>query len=65
MILELVQEAIAAGARQGCACEILGIDPTTIQAWRRDDIGDDRRRGLKRPPRNKLTEEGARRSSRP
>jgi len=56
MILGLVDEAVAAGARQRSACEILGVDAKTLQRWRAQDIGEDRRAGPLTPPKNKLSE---------
>ncbi len=56
MILGLVEEAMAAGARQDKACEILDITPRMLQRWRKQNIGDDRRAGPKHPPKNKLSE---------
>jgi transposase InsO family protein len=55
MILGLVDEAVAAGARQSKACEILGIDCRSVQRWRSDNIGDDGRAGPKTKPHNKLS----------
>ena len=55
MILGLVDEAVAAGARQSKACELLGIDCRTLQRWRRQGIGDDGRAGPRTRPGNKLT----------
>ncbi len=55
LILGLVDEAVHAGARQHKACEVLGIDPRTVQRWIRQEIGEDRRAGPRRPPRNKLS----------
>lgn len=54
MILGLVQEAVDAGARQAKACEILGLEPRTVQRWREQGIGEDRRAGPRHPPANKL-----------
>jgi len=56
MILGLVDEAVAAGARQDAACDLLGIDPRALQRWRKQGVGDDRRAGPKRPPPNKLSQ---------
>jgi putative transposase len=50
-----------AGARQRRACEILGIDERSLQRWKRQDIGEDRRAGPSRPPINKLTDAERRR----
>ena len=55
MILGLVDEAVAAGARQHLACELLGVDAKTLQRWRAHDIGEDRRAGPVTPPKNKLS----------
>lgn len=55
MILGLVQETVDAGARLKKACEILGIDARTVQRWKRQGIGDDRRAGPRRRPGNRLT----------
>ena len=55
MILGLIDEAIAAGARQSKACEILGIDCRTLQRWRRKGIGEDGRAGPRTSPANKLS----------
>ena len=57
MILGLVQEAIDAGARQAEACKIVGLDPRSVQRWRSQGIGDDRRVGPKTAPANKLTDQ--------
>lgn len=56
MIVELIEEARAAGARLAPACRELGLDPRTIQRWRAQDIGDDRRHGPKTRPKNKLSD---------
>jgi putative transposase len=55
MIIELIDEAVAAGARQSRACEVVGIDARTLQRWREQDIGDDRRNGPRSPPSNRLS----------
>jgi putative transposase len=57
LILGLLDEAVAAGARQGRACEILGLDPRTVQRWRTRGIGDDGRAGPLQEPGNALTHE--------
>ncbi len=56
MTLGLIDEAVTAGARQTEACEVLGIDPRTVQRWKSQGVGDDRRAGPKTPPANKLSE---------
>jgi transposase InsO family protein len=55
VILGLIDEAVAAGARQSRACEVLGLDPRTVQRWRSHGIGDDRRAGPLQKPRNALS----------
>jgi putative transposase len=56
MILGLLAEAVAAGARQERACEELGLDARTLQRWKRRGIGEDGRAGPRHPPSNKLSE---------
>ena len=55
MILGLVHEAVSAGARQRKACEVVGVDPRTLQRWRAQGIGADGRAGPKQAPKNKLS----------
>ena len=55
MILDLIDEAVAAGARLAPACASLGLTARTIQRWR--DQGQDRRQGPKSEPGNKLSAE--------
>jgi transposase len=55
MILGLIDEAVAAGARQEKACELLGLDARTVQRWRTQGIGEDKRAGPRSSPANKLT----------
>jgi len=56
MILGLIDEAVAAGARQSKACEMVGVDARTLQRWRSRGIGADGRAGPRRRPQNKLSE---------
>jgi putative transposase len=57
MIQELIDEAMTAGARQSSACECLGVSSRMLQRWRHHPgAGEDRRRGPKRVPKNKLSE---------
>ena len=53
MILKMVDEAIARGARVGKACPRLGYALRTVQRWR--EAEEDRRVGPKRSPSNKLS----------
>jgi len=55
LILELLDEAVQGGARLQPACEVVGLSVRTIQRWRRQDGGGDRRRGPRSAPGNKLT----------
>ncbi len=57
MLLELVDEAVANGARQYKACELLNIDERTLQRWRKPENEEDGREGPKSPPKNRLTPE--------
>lgn len=57
MILGLVDEAVTAGARLQNACQVLGVDPRTVQRWKRQGIGEDRRAGPRNAPGNKLSAE--------
>lgn len=54
-VLESVEECTAAGARRQEACELLGLDARTVQRWRADSDGADRRKGPKHSPSNKLS----------
>src|SRR3954469_181018 len=56
MILELIDEAVAAGAREHAACALCGLSPRALQRWRAADIGDDRRYGPKTRPKSCLTD---------
>jgi transposase InsO family protein len=56
MILGLVDEAVAGGARQEKACELIGIDVRALQRWRKQGIGEDRRAGPISAPKNKISE---------
>lgn len=56
MILGLVDESCEAGARQSKACEIIGIDARTLQRWKSQGIGEDRRAGPNSEPANKLSD---------
>jgi transposase InsO family protein len=55
MILELLDEAVAAGARLGKACGLPGISVRSAERWRLDE-GGDKRAGPLTPPSHKLTE---------
>lgn len=55
MILGWIEQARADGARLGPACEVLGLDPSTVQRWKVQGVGDDERHGPKTTPGNKLS----------
>jgi putative transposase len=55
VILDILSAAIRKGAKQQSACEVLGLDPRTVQRWRKAGAWEDLRSGPKRPPGNKLT----------
>lgn len=55
MILGHVEEAIENGARQSAVCSLIGLSARTLQRWRDQDVGDDRRAGPLSEPKNKLT----------
>jgi transposase InsO family protein len=57
LILGLIHEAVESGARLEEACKILGIHPRTIQRWKAQGIGEDRRAGPRTTPANKLKKE--------
>jgi putative transposase len=56
VIVASILEAQRAGARLKRACAELGLDERTVQRWRlQGEQGEDRRRGPKSEPRNKLS----------
>lgn len=57
--IELISEALEAGARLHKACALIGIDPTTFRRWRQgNDVREDQRPLAVRPePSNKLSVE--------
>jgi transposase len=55
VILELLSEAQASGARLAPACRVLGISARTIERWRADPEAGDRRCGPRRRPSNALS----------
>jgi transposase InsO family protein len=55
MIIALVDEAVAEGARRAAACDALDLDVRTVERWRAG-AHDDRRCGSKCPPKNKLSD---------
>lgn len=61
MIVRLIEEARAAGARLSKACGLLGLDPRTVQRWLERPGDGDRRWGPKTEPPNKLSAQERRR----
>ena len=57
MIIALVDEAVAAGAREERAGEVIGIAARTLARWRLQGIGDDRRAGPGSSPPHRLSDE--------
>lgn len=57
MIIELIDEAVAAGARIEKACSVLGLPARTIARWRADAGGDDKRGTKPVVPAHTLTAE--------
>jgi putative transposase len=57
-VIELIEEAVAAGARKARACALLGLSVRTVQRWTRDGgVIEDRRPSAERPtPPNALSE---------
>ena len=55
MIVADVEDAVASGARQAKACELLGMDPRTLQRWKAQGPGEDQRAGPRTAPGNALT----------
>jgi transposase InsO family protein len=55
-VLALVTEAVAQGARQHTACEMIGVAARTLQRWQRPETIEDGRRGPHTAPRNTLSQ---------
>ncbi len=56
MIVDLIDEAVTAGARLEKACGILGLSVRTIERWLCAGVGEDRRTGPHTPPAHQLTD---------
>ena len=56
MSVQLIEEAVAAGARREVASSTLGLSARTLERWRGGKV-DDERRGPVAEPANKLTPE--------
>ena len=57
MIIQLIDEAVANGARREKAAALLGLSDRAVARWRKDASSDDRRKGPQAPPMHKLTPE--------
>lgn len=57
MIIALVDKAVGAGARVHKAAALMGLSGRTLIRWRRQDGGEDQRKGPSAAPANKLTEQ--------
>lgn len=55
MTLANIDEAVAAGASQAAACELVGLDERTVQRWRARPSLEDQRRGPTQRPANAMT----------
>ena len=56
MIIALIDEAVASGAGVIVACRELGITARTVQRWRQQPRGQDKRHGPMRSAGNALSE---------
>jgi len=57
VIIELVEEAVCAGARRDEACKQLGVCGRSVARWRRQGGGEDGRKGPVKPVPQRLTEQ--------
>lgn len=55
MIGVVVDEAVAAGARRGPACALLGLSVRTVERWRHGAPAEDARQGPRTPPAHALS----------
>jgi putative transposase len=55
MMLDLLDEAVTAGARLSVACALVNLSSRSVERWRAQDGGDDMRAGPLTPPSHKLT----------
>ncbi|MBM7115171.1 IS3 family transposase [Archangium primigenium] len=55
-VCQLVEQAMAEGARQASACRLLGISGRTVQRWRKPGRPQDGRREVRRRPANRLSD---------
>ena len=59
LILTMVGEAVATGARQARACEVISLDERTLQRWRKDQLAGvgDRRPTRVQAPKNQMSDD--------
>lgn len=55
--IQSIDKAVQAGARLKPACKLAGISARTLHRWKADNVGEDRRKGPRQPPKNKLSPE--------
>lgn len=55
MILALLDESVANGARLTKSCELVHLSVRTVQRWRAEPDGEDRRRGPDSKPAHQLS----------
>ena len=55
MIINLIEQAVASGARLKKAAKIMGLSARTIIRWRQNCGGQDQRKGPSTAPANKLS----------
>jgi putative transposase len=55
MTLDVLDEAVVAGAAFDAACTSIGLSPRTVRRWRDAGVGDDRRAGPRTVPPHALT----------
>jgi putative transposase len=56
VMLAGIEQARLSGANQRRSCEVMGVDARTIQRWASNQEGEDRRRGPRSAPHNRLSE---------
>ena len=54
-VMRDISEAVKAGAGKVKCCDVIGLNPRTLQRWESDALGDKRNK-IKKNPKNKLSE---------
>jgi hypothetical protein len=57
MIINLIDKAVASGARLNKSADIMGLSDRTVIRWRQHGGGQDQRKGPLKEPANKLSEQ--------